>query len=360
MPIARFSSLLVVLSLIASAAFADEAVKPEISADLQKLIKQLDADDFEDRANASEQLAKLGREALPALEEGVRSNSPEVATRCFDLLQQLFEKGDTAARASLDKLAQGSDRVAAQAKQMLEPKPVPVDPNNATGRVRILGGGAIRIAGGRIARVAPVAPAIEEAVVRKAISIGSSISPDGVKTTSVDEDGKKVKIVEDPKKGIAGEYTETKDGKEATVKFAAKDADELKTKHPDAFKLYERFAKGGGAVRADIAIAAGFAPAGFRPAAAAAPSKERFAELLKRLDEQIASVTKEIEVSKKDEDGRAEVLARRLESYNRLRERYKEQLKELEAKEEQAPKKPVEPKEPAIEVEELKIEIELK
>src|SRR6188508_1268330 len=123
---ARFSTLLVALLLVASLAVADEPTKPAISPELQKLIQQLDADDFADRASASEQLAKLGKDALPGLEEGVKSNSPEVSTRSFDLLQQLFEKGDGAAKAaaksSLDKLAQGSDRVADQAKKMLEPK----------------------------------------------------------------------------------------------------------------------------------------------------------------------------------------------------------------------------------------------
>lgn len=356
---ARFSSLLVGLLLVASLAVADEAAKPAISPELQKLIQQLDADDFTDRVSASERLAKLGKDALSGLEEGVKSDSPEVATRSFDLLQQLFEKGDeatkAAARSSLDKLAQGGDRVASQAMKMLEPKPPAVDPNQFPGGVRVLAGGGIRIVGPRIARAVPIAPAAEAGVVRRGMSISTSVGPDGVKMINVDADGQKFKVVIDPKKGIEGEYTETKDGKETTQKFAAKDADELKTKHPDAFKLYERYAKGGGAVRADIAIA------GFAPAATAVPPKERFAELLKKLEEQIAMVTKEIEISKKDDDGRADVLARRLESYNRIRERYKDQLKELEAKELEAPKKPVEPKEPAeIDVKDLKIEIELK
>jgi hypothetical protein len=368
MSVARFSCLFVVLSLTALVV-ADEAAKPALSPELQKLIQQLDADDFDERARASEQLAKLGKDALPALEEGVRSNSPEVATRSFDLLQQLFEKGDeagkAAAKAALDRLAQGSDRVADQAKKMLEPKPVPMDPNDPTGRVRILGGGAIRIVGPRIARVAPIAPAIaEEAVVRKAMSISTTVGGDGVKTTTVDEDGKKVKIVEDPKKGIEGEYTETKDGKETTQKFAAKDADELKLKHPEAFKLYERFVMRGAAVRAEIAIAAGapLAPRGVAPVALAPIGREKFEELLKKLEEQIASTTKELEISKADKDGREAVLTRKLESYARIRELYQRQIKELEAKELEVPKKPAEPKaEPAeIEVKDLKVEFEVK
>lgn len=362
MAVARFSSLLVVLSLIVSVTTADEAAKSAISPALQKLLQQLDADDFDDRAAASEQLAKLGKEALPALEEGVHSSSPEVATRSFDLLQQLFERGNAeskiAAKASLEKLAQGSDRVAEQAKKMLEPKVAANDPNQPLGGgVRILGGGrAIRIlAPAMIARAAvPAAPAIEVAGARKAMSISTSVGPDGVKTINVDEDGQKVKIVENPKTGIEGEYTQRKDGKETVVKFAAKDADELKKKDPEAFKLYERFAKGG-PVRAEVA----FAAAAARVAGAAA-TREHFAELLKKLQEQIDSTTKELEESKANKDGRERVLTMRLESYARIREAYQRQMKELEAKEKDALEKPAEPKEPEIEVKDLKIEIEVK
>src|SRR4029078_3006682 len=111
--------------------------------------------------SASEQLFKLGKEAVPGLEQGVRSDSPEAAMRSLELLQQLFERGDgagkLAALESLALLAQGSDRVAAQAKKLLEPKPAAIDPNQQQlGGVRILGGG-IRIMAPRIARAVPIA-----------------------------------------------------------------------------------------------------------------------------------------------------------------------------------------------------------
>jgi hypothetical protein len=65
----------------------------------------------------------------------------------------------------------------------------------------------------------------------------------GVKEIQVEESGKKVKINDDPAKGIKLEVTETKDGKETTQKYEAKDAAELKTKHPEAHKLYEEYTK---------------------------------------------------------------------------------------------------------------------
>jgi hypothetical protein len=359
MSLARFSSLLLA-ALLVSAVVADEA-KPTISPELKKLIEKLDADDFTDRASASEQLAKLGKEALPGLLEGVHSSSPELSTRSFELLQQLFEKGDdagkAAAKSSLEKLAQGSDRVATQAKKLLEPKMPEVDPNQPVpGAIRLLGG----IGGARIRIAAPIriAPAIAEVPVRagKVFSISTSLV-DGVKTINVDDNGKKTKIVDDPKKGIEMELTEAKDGKDVTVKFAAKNAEELKKDNPKAHEIYEKYTKGDAAAEVKIeaiAIGGGFAPVAPpapRPAIARLP-KERFEELLKKIEEQIASTTKELEASKAEKDGREEILAKRVESYNRIRDLYKKQVKELEDAAPEAPK--------PVEAKELKVEIEVK
>jgi hypothetical protein len=78
------------------------------------------------------------------------------------------------------------------------------------------------------------------------------------------------------------------------------------------------------------------------------------------MEKQVEKSTKELEAAKADKDPRVDVLTAVLESYTQLQKRYKEQLKELEAKE-LVPRKPAEPKEPAeIDVKGLKIEIELK
>src|SRR2546426_468022 len=56
----------------------------------------------------------------------------------------------------------------------------------------------------------------------------------GVKEIEVDDNGKKVKIVDDPNNGIKVEVTEkNKEGKEETKKYEAKNADELKKNHPE-------------------------------------------------------------------------------------------------------------------------------
>jgi hypothetical protein len=70
----------------------------------------------------------------------------------------------------------------------------------------------------------------------------------GQKEIEVTENKRKVKIKEDPNGGIEIEATETKDGKETTQKYAAKNQDELKKKHPAAHKLYEEHSKDGGGI----------------------------------------------------------------------------------------------------------------
>lgn len=334
MSLARCSLFFAVLLFAANLA-ADDAVKSSnaqakdaVSPELRELIRQLDADDFRDRTAASEALAKLGKEALPGLEEGVRSDSPEAATRSFELLQQLFEQGSAAdkaaARSSLGKIAQGSDRVATQAKKLLEPKPNPAGPNAAiAGGLRLLPGGAMRIRG--FGRIMPAIPAAPGVVVADAKSISINIGPDGIKTIDVDDNGKKFKLVESAEKGIEVEMTETKDGKETTERFAAKDADELKEKHPEAHKLYEKYTQGGDELRLEVGGIPAFAALrGVGARAGAPPMQEHLEALLKRVEVQIAKV--------KEEKDLTDIDKAKLQSFERLREHYQTVLKDLEAK----------------------------
>ena len=74
----------------------------------------------------------------------------------------------------------------------------------------------------------------------------------GVMTVEVEERDQKVEIVQDPQQGIRMEVTKQKDGQQVTEKYAAKDAAELKKKHPEAYKLYEKYAKVGGNIRFQV------------------------------------------------------------------------------------------------------------
>jgi uncharacterized protein (DUF3084 family) len=51
---------------------------------------------------------------------------------------------------------------------------------------------------------------------------------------------KRIKLTVKANKTIVGEITQPKDGKSETEKIDVKDASELQTKFPEAFKLYEK------------------------------------------------------------------------------------------------------------------------
>ena len=228
------AAVLLVLSGAAGTVRADET-EPAGDQRIAELIERLDAPRFGDRQAAQQELAEAGKSALPALEKAAASENRETAGRAVEVLQQHFE-GDNeelkaAAKESLERLAQHeSESVARRAKDILSP-PQPEAPQPDVPRIpRLrLGGARIQIqvggnAGGNV----------------KSLTVKDV---NGVKEIEAKEGGRKVKIVDDPAKGIEVEVTETKDGKETTKKYEAKKADELKTKHPEAYKLYEEFSK---------------------------------------------------------------------------------------------------------------------
>src|SRR5687767_14924272 len=90
------------------AAQESEAKKSE-SPDVPALIKQLDADDFAARQDASQRLIAAGEAALPAVEKAVQSESREVATRAFDILKTHVDKGSPglkdASKQALDRIS---------------------------------------------------------------------------------------------------------------------------------------------------------------------------------------------------------------------------------------------------------------
>jgi hypothetical protein len=139
----------------------------------------------------------------------------------------------------LEKLAQSPDAsLAGRAKKILT---TPVEPAQGT---------PVPVAPGiRIVPAVPAAGAIRLQV-RGAVIAGGGKSiqvkdENGVRDIESQEKDKKVKIHDDPDKGIQIEVTETKDGKEETKKYEAKNAEELKKNHPEAHKIYEELGKGG-------------------------------------------------------------------------------------------------------------------
>ena len=145
------------------------------------------------------------------------------------------EAAKTAAKTALETIA-GSDRSAAagRAKAALQAEqsqsqPQPQVPN-ALGGIMIGGGPVQMFANARARRV-------------------SVKSAHGGKEIEAQEDGRSVKISDHPQKGIQIEVTTKKDGKDVVQKYQAKNADDLKKKHPEGYKLYQEYAQNqGGAV----------------------------------------------------------------------------------------------------------------
>jgi hypothetical protein len=260
----KFFGLIIALFLVGIASGQDEQpqaeVKTDAAAEIDKLMQQLDANRFSERQAAQQKLTDFGKAAFPALEKGTQHVSREVAVRSLDVLKSQFQNGDEATKAAaketLERLAKNNDAILAKrAGEILSPpKPAPQLPQGVPGgfgnaqiQIQVGGGG-----GGLLKRL----------IVR---------TINGVKEIEAEENGKKVKITDDPVNGIKMEVTERKDGKETTQKHEAKDAAELKTKHPEAHKLYEEYSKQPAGIQVQVGgFPGGAIPPGF-PAIPALP-----------------------------------------------------------------------------------------
>lgn len=221
----RWTLALVLIVTAAQGATAAETPLPAQASDAQiaQWIDNLDATLFAQRSEASRNLQAAGKAAIPALAEAALGESRETRMRAFEILRKHFEDGDAgtkeAAKSALEKIAaSGHEGSAARADEILNPKEqAPVGgmprfaiPAQVQIRVNAIGGG-------------------------QRIQINN-----GVKQIETDDGQRKIRITEDPAKGIEVEITEKKDGQATTEKFQAKNADELKKNHPEAHKLYEK------------------------------------------------------------------------------------------------------------------------
>lgn len=237
---------------------ATVAASPE---SISELVKQLDADEFARREEASRQLSELGAAAVPDLAKAAQGRSLEASARAFAILKK-FVTGEDAtlqgtARETLTRIAgqrepaekNKDDALAAAAAKAAE----------------ILGQSqASRFADARNVPPPAVFPQPQipfggqpRMIIRGHQVVGNRISVkvvDGTREVDADEtmpDGQKrsVKIVSDPKSGIRMEVTTTKDGKPLTEKYAAKDAESLKKDHPEAARIYEQYNGAGGVMQ---------------------------------------------------------------------------------------------------------------
>jgi hypothetical protein len=245
------------------------------SEEIASLVRQLDANRFTERQAATQRLTEIGGPAVPALEKAAVAGPREVTLRAFDILKSLYENGDddakAAAKEAVERLATSEDAsVARRAEQIVAPKP----PQNAAG------GFGIQLVPGQIQiRVQAVAGPNNRRVTTRIVN--------GVKEIDVEEGERKIKIHDDPNNGIKVEITQKKDGKEVTEKYEAKDADDLKKKHPDAHKIYEQYSQGGNAVQIRaVQIAPGNAPLPVNPAVPQlVPARDGLKEAAQRIEE---------------------------------------------------------------------------
>ena len=199
--------------------------------EIAALVEQLDSDKFAQRQAASEKLSAIGKPAIGALAEAATGESLEVTVRSLEILKGLLESPDEptkeAAKSALEQVAK-SDRPSAarraeDALKVLEQQQHPAG-MNVPGGIQI----AVAAAGGG-----------------RRVSVKNV---NGVKEIEADEGDRKVKIVDDPKQGIKMEVTTKKNGKDVTEKYEAKNADELKKKHPQAYELYKQYGQNQGGV----------------------------------------------------------------------------------------------------------------
>jgi FtsZ-binding cell division protein ZapB len=240
---------------------------PATAAEIEQLIGRLDSDQFGQREAAATQLKTLGKAAIPALRKAAVGDSLEVTCRAVDILRLLHESTDaatkTAAEAALKEIANsGHSAAAARAAAAIKPKPK-LDANgnanagaNRLGQTQIFFGAFGGNAAGGINLQGNLAL---NAGVGRRMSVQNS---NGVKTIEAEENDRKVKITEDAAGGIKMDVTTTKNGKEVTDKYEAKNADDLKKKNGPAYDLYKQYSSGqrGGAIAFGGAMGPGFMP----------------------------------------------------------------------------------------------------
>ncbi|NLF72246.1 MAG: hypothetical protein GX575_24695 [Candidatus Anammoximicrobium sp.] len=198
-------------------------------------IRQLDSPRFAERTEATRRLEEAGKDAFPALIEAAVGDSREATLRAIEILRKHSQEGDEslpAAKEALQKIAASEHPSAARrAKEALAP-PAPSPP---------------KVPAIQLGPIVPKLPAGQQQVqVQIQINaFGGNQTrriqiKNGVQETEVAENDLKVKITEDDRR-IQMEITRKKDGKETTEKYSARTADELKKRHPEAGRLYDKY-----------------------------------------------------------------------------------------------------------------------
>jgi hypothetical protein len=183
------------------AATQPPAAKAEVTPQQQKiadLIKQLAADDFATRDAASNELLKLGQEALPALREALKSEDPSIQSYAEFLVPRI-EGGRDGRRLTNRRNAFGQ-------------------PN-----------------------IAPLPPMQRDVLVARGGRININVAAtDGMRTTQITDGERKVTINEGPD-GIRMNVTDNDNGKVTQKDYEAKNIEELRKQNPEAAEIYDKY-----------------------------------------------------------------------------------------------------------------------
>ena len=196
---------------------------------LLELVARLDHDQYQVRKKAADALFRLGLEAVEPLERAAVEGSLEMTHQALQVLARLYRQGDAAAKKAageaLHRLAQSKHAPAARRARLVVGGHRTAPRNAQVQRVLRVGPGGIRL---------PIGPGA-----RKAKANGIVIKRrNGQLEIRRSLPGKEIRLLENAK-GIKLEITQVKNGRKQTETYEAKTPEELKKKHPQAYKLYK-------------------------------------------------------------------------------------------------------------------------
>jgi hypothetical protein len=184
------------------AAKADATPQQQKIADL---VKQLGADDFATRDAASNELMKIGPEALPALKEALKSEDPSIQSYAEYLVPRI-EGARDGRRAPARRGAVGQPRIGPGVG-------LPAD-------VLVARGGRINI---------------------------NVAANNGVRTTKI-VDGDRTVVIDEGPDGIRMNVTDNDGGKPVQKDYEAKNIEELRKNNPEAADIYDKYTARGRAL----------------------------------------------------------------------------------------------------------------
>ena len=214
--------------------------------DVHSLIKQLDANQFSDRTEASERLSTVGMIAVVPLADAVKTGSLEVQVRAIKLLDRLYRSMDEAvheaAKRQLDALSQSDDEdTAGRAQAILDVPHYEIPPGMwlGQGQVNLFGGKRalqLGVGGGTVIRGDVVQIGVGSQILASRVQNGQRI------VEIIQGSGLGVLMIEDEKEGRIEVHTcqQIAGAKPIFQRYQAKDADALK-KQPKIFRLYDKY-----------------------------------------------------------------------------------------------------------------------